>query len=72
MLTYAELPMDQEKTQDPRRSERYRIGHALLIGVFMGIAVFAAAKKGFGWAFFLPMVFAVLLLRGRKSQRIEK
>ncbi len=62
--------MDQEKTQDSRKSDRYRIGHALLIGVFIGIAVFAAAKKGFGWASFLPVVVAFLLLRGRRSQRI--
>lgn len=56
--------MEKPPPKEPPRWRTSRIGYALLIGIFVGVAVYAAAKKGFGWAFLLPIIIAVLLLRG--------
>jgi hypothetical protein len=43
--------------------------HAFLIGLFLGIAVWSAAKNGFGFATFFPLFFVYLLSRNTKASK---
>jgi hypothetical protein len=63
---------DDELLQEKKNLKSRQIMHALLIGVFMGIAVYSAVKNGWGFATFFPLFFVYLLLKnGKRSQAIE-
>jgi hypothetical protein len=73
--------MEQDTTNDVtaadvdrnrKKAGMSRTGHAFLIGLLIGVAVFAAVKKGFGFAFFLPLVLAFLVLRNGKRSNAPK
>lgn len=57
---------------DRKKTALRKTGRAFLIGLFIGIAVFAAVKKGFGFAFLLPLFIAFLLLRNGRRSDAEK
>jgi uncharacterized membrane protein len=66
-LSDADLLRERKKLQSSRTI------HALLVGVFIGIAVYSAAKNGLGFATVLPLFFVYLLLRSRsRSDALEK
>lgn len=46
---------------------------AMLIGIFIGIAIYSAVKNGFGFFTFFPLIFAYMLFNNdKKSKAIEK
>ena len=47
--------MEEQHTKDLRKPNWDRIGHALLIGLFIGIAIYAAASGNVGFALLLPL-----------------
>ena len=47
--------MEQQQTRERRKPNWDRIGHALLIGLFIGIAIYAAASGNVGFALLLPL-----------------
>ena len=58
--------------RDRKKSALSKTGNAFLIGLLIGVAVFAAVKKGFGFAFLLPLVLAFLVLRNGKRSNATK
>lgn len=61
--------MREQQDQGRRRFDWSRIGHGFAIGLFVGIAVYAAAKKGLGLFTLLPLGAAYLILRnGRRAK----
>lgn len=61
-----------ELERERKQARMSRTGHAFLIGLLIGIAIFAAVKKGFGFAFLLPLVLAFLVLRNGKRSNATK
>ncbi len=57
---------------DRKKSALSKTGTAFLIGLLIGISLFAAVKKGFGFAFLLPLFIAFLLLRNGRRSDAEK
>ncbi|MCB9163307.1 MAG: hypothetical protein H6592_02555 [Flavobacteriales bacterium] len=65
--------MDQEQDNGRRRIDWNRMGHGFAIGLFVGIAVYAAATKGLGFFTVLPLLFAYLIFRnGRRAKGVEQ
>jgi uncharacterized membrane protein len=64
---------DEDLVRERKKLQSSQTIHALLIGVFIGIAVYSAAKNGMGFATVLPMFFVYLLVRNRsRSDALEK
>ena len=63
--------MEQQQTRDRRKLNWDRIGHALLIGLFIGIAIYAAASGNVGFALLLPLYLAWSFLRKGKGTNQE-
>ena len=61
--------MDPQPSPGRRKLNWDRIGHAFLIGFLIGIAVFAAASKNFGFALLLPLYLAWSFLRKGKGTK---
>lgn len=60
-LTEEELLKEQQKLISSKRID------AVLIGLFVGVAIYSAAQNGLGFATFLPLFFVFLFLRKRKK-----
>ena len=63
--------MEEQHTKDLRKPNWDRIGHALLIGLFIGIAIYAAASVNVGFALLLPLYLAWSFLRKGKQPKQE-
>ncbi|MEZ4790641.1 MAG: hypothetical protein R2811_11560 [Flavobacteriales bacterium] len=60
--------MREQQDQGRGKFDWNRTGYGCAIGLFVGIAVYAAAKKGLGLITLLPLVIAYLIFRnGRRA-----
>lgn len=62
-LTNEQLLLEQKKLKTSNLTK------AVLIGFFIGIAIYSATKKGFGFFTILPLFFAYLLYKDRKRSK---
>ncbi|HPI53706.1 MAG TPA: hypothetical protein PLU10_03380 [Chitinophagaceae bacterium] len=58
---------DQELEQELKKLNSNKTLHAVLIGVFIGVAVYSAVKNGFGFFTFFPLFFVYILLDSKKK-----
>lgn len=64
---------DDELLAKWKKERSTRILSALLIGIFVGVALYSAVTNGFAFATFFPLFFAYILLRnGKKSRALEQ
>lgn len=58
---------DQELEQELKKLNSNKTLHAVLIGAFIGVAVYSAVKNGFGFFTFFPLFFVYILLNSKKK-----
>ncbi len=65
---------DQELLDKKKKAKSGKITNAVLIGFFIGVAVYSAVKNGFGFFTLFPLFFAGLLgvQYSRRDQALEK
>lgn len=69
---YSELS-DEELLAKRKKVKSANILSAVLIGFFVGIAVFSAVKKGLGFFTFFPLIFVFMLMRNRtEAKELDK
>ncbi len=57
---------DQELLEEKKKIKSKKIVNALLIGFFVGVMVYAAAKSGFGFFTFAPLIFVYFIVKNGK------
>ncbi len=64
---------DEALLQERKKVKLNNTVNALLIGVFIGIAVYSAVNNGFGFATLFPLFFVYIAFKnGKKAQVLEK
>ena len=60
---------EEELIEAQKKLKSGKVIDSVLIGVFLGIAIYSAVKNGFGFATILPLFFVFLFIR--KSRKME-
>ncbi|AZB07622.1 hypothetical protein EG344_01560 [Chryseobacterium sp. G0162] len=65
---------DQELLEKKNKSKSDKITNAVLIGFFVGVAVYSCVTKGIGFFTFFPLFFAGLLAIqwNKRNQALQK
>ncbi|WP_326982903.1 hypothetical protein VUJ46_22590 [Chryseobacterium sp. MYb264] len=66
--TISELT-NEELLDKRKKAKNANIISAVLIGFFVGIAVFSAIKKGLGFFTFFPLIFVFMLMRNQSEAK---
>jgi len=60
---------DQELLAEAKKMKTTSITNAVLIGVFIGIAIYSTIKNGLGIFTFLPLIVVLKAFRDSKNQK---
>ncbi|SCY40911.1 hypothetical protein [Flavobacterium caeni] len=60
---------EQELTQKLKKLKTNKIIDAALVGFTIGIVVYAATTKGFGFFTFFPLILTYVIVRNSKSNK---
>lgn len=60
---------EQELQEMLKKAKKNDTINAVLIGVFVGITIYSAIKKGFGFFTFLPLFFVYFLIKNSKTKK---
>lgn len=64
---------DEELLQEAKKSRSTKLYDALIIGVLIGIAIYASVKNGFGLLTLLPIVYMPIAAKNQtKNKELEK
>lgn len=63
---------DEQLLEEQKKLNAKNITNAVIIGVFIGIAVYSAVKNGLGFFTVFPLFFAYLLFNNGKKARAVK
>ncbi len=58
---------NEEIEQEIKKLKSNSKTQGVLIGLFVGIAIYALVKNGFGFSSFFPIILVVILLNNRKK-----
>ncbi len=61
---------DQELVAAHKKMKSDNLINAVLIGLFIGVSVYGAVNKGFGFFTFFPLFFAYLLFKKKKDIKL--
>ncbi len=64
---------DEALLQERKKVKLTNTANAVLIGIFIGIAIYSAVNNGLGFATLFPLLFVYLAFKnGKKAQVLEK
>ncbi|WP_158962691.1 hypothetical protein [Myroides fluvii] len=64
---------DEALIEKGKKAKTYAIINAVMIGVFVGVAIFSTYKKGMGFFTVFPLFFVFILLKsGQEYKVIER
>lgn len=58
---------NEEIEQEIKKLKSNSKTQGVLIGLFMGVTIYALVKNGFGFSSIFPLVFVIILLNNRKK-----
>ncbi len=61
---------DEALIQKEKKAKTYALINAVMIGVFVGVAIFSTYKKGMGFFTFFPLFFVFILLKSKQDHKI--
>lgn len=59
---------EKELLEKQQKLKSNKIIDSVLIGVFVGVAIYSAVKNGIGFATLLPLFFVYLFIRNQKKR----
>mgnify|MGYP001165065701 FL=1 len=60
---------NEELLAKQKQFKKYAVGNALLIGVFIGVAIYSAVKNGVGFATVFPLIFVYFMVKNSKKSK---